>query len=260
MMNTSVVAPHPRPFFEVTGLHFRLWPILFAGLLMQGILWPARQVVRWLYHSHPDLLFGQTWAFVGIAMLLQALGGLIGILAMRRLLPTADGHLRWPPGRSYAGLAAAMGVAMGLVMLVADYWPQLLTQTAPDAGYDLTPVGASGWLAMMAATGLAEETVFRGLLVGMLVVLVPGRVRLGSFEVPFAAVAVGLLFSVAHYETFLVDPLHLAIAQQLYAFVWALVYVWLMEKSRSLLAPIIAHGLGNFTEVALVMLMMSAWN
>lgn len=70
---------------------------------------------------------------------------------------------------------------------------------------------------------------------------------------------VALLFGVAHHETFLNDPLHLAIAQQLYAFVWGLAYVWLMERSKSLVAPIVAHGIGNVTEVSLIMVLMIVW-
>ena len=54
-------------------------------------------------------------------------------------------------------------------------------------------------------------------------------------------------------------PLHLAIAHQLYAFVWALIYTWLMERSDSLLAPIIAHGVSNAVEVGLVMMLMASY-
>lgn len=248
-----------RPFFEIYGFRFRLWPVVLAALIMQGILVPGREAARWLYQHHPGPLQEQVWVFVGLAMVLQALGGLLGIGVMRRVLPQADPHLRLPPGRSYLGLALVLGVGMGLVMLVADYGPQLVSQTAPAAPYATAGVGAAGWLGVMLATGLAEETIFRGLLVGMLVVLIPGRVRLGRVDVPMAAVIVGLLFSLAHYQSFLVNPLHMAIAQQLYAFAWALVYVWLMERSRSLLAPIVAHGVGNFTEVGAVILMMRAW-
>ena len=74
-----------------------------------------------------------------------------------------------------------------------------------------------------------------------------------------AAYAVALMFGLAHWQSFVVDPLHQAIAQQLYAFAWGLIYVWLMERSRSLLAPMIAHGLGNFTEVAIVIALNAAW-
>jgi membrane protease YdiL (CAAX protease family) len=101
--------------------------------------------------------------------------------------------------------------------------------------------------------------VFRGVLVGMLTVLIPGRVRLGRFELPVSGFIVGLLFSAAHYRSFFDGPLRQAVAQQLYAFAFGLTYVWLMERSRSLLAPMIAHGLGDALEVAAVMVLSLAW-
>src|SRR3546814_18662103 len=119
----------------------------------------------------------------------------------------ADAHLRWPPGRGYVGLAALIGIAMGLIMLVADFWPELVSGTAPAAPYALNPVDAAGWLAAMLTTGLGEETIFRGLLVGFLVVLVPGRIRAGRFDIPVAAVIVAFLFGPPHWKSFQVDPL-----------------------------------------------------
>jgi uncharacterized protein len=196
--------------------------------------------------------------FVFGAIMLQGLSGLIAIALMRRVLPRADSHLRWPRERGDVGLAIAIGVAMGLVMLAADYWPDLVRGRAPAANYSLQPSIAAGWLLAMITTGLGEETIFRGFLVGMLAALMPGRARLGRFEISMAGVLVALLFGVAHYQSFFEDPLSLAIAQQLYAFAWGLVYVWLMEKSDSLLAPIVAHGVGNFVEVGSVMLLMAA--
>src|SRR3546814_13764354 len=96
---------------------------------------------------------------------------------MKRLLPAADAHLRWPPGRGYVGLAALIGIAMGLIMLVADLWPELVRGTAPAAPYALNQVDAAGWLAAMPMTGLGEETIFRGPLLGFLVVLGPVSIR-----------------------------------------------------------------------------------
>jgi membrane protease YdiL (CAAX protease family) len=258
-MTDIALPPRRRPFFEITGFKFRLWPIVLAAVLMQAVLVPAREAARWVFKHNPDIFHGQAWAFVGLAMLFQALVGLAGIWAMRRLLPAADTHLRWPPGKSCVGLAVMIGLAMGLIMLVADYWPQLLSHTAPEAGYATDPRGAAGWIGVMALTGFDEEPVFRGLLVGMLTVLVPGRVRLGAFEIPMGGVIMALLFGAAHYQTFFVEPLHLAVAQQLYAFVWGVTYVWLMERSKSLLAPIVAHGLGDAVEVAAVIGLMVAW-
>jgi hypothetical protein len=248
-----------RPFFALSGLRLRVWPIVLAAVIMQLCLAPARELTRWLFFRvGPAAWADDVGMFVFLAIMLQGLCGLLGIAVMARVLPRAETNLRWPPGRSLIGLAAAIGVVMGVVMLLADHWPALLAGVAPDGGYSLDPTIAAGWLLAMITTGLGEETIFRGLLVGMLVVLVPGRVRAGRFEISVAGVIVALLFGAAHYQSFLYDPLHQAVAQQVYAFAWGLVYVWLMEQSRSLVAPIVAHGVGNFVEVALVMALMWA--
>jgi membrane protease YdiL (CAAX protease family) len=261
---TDLALPPPRPFVEVTGFKFRpwatLWPIVLAAVLMQTLLVPGREAARWVFRHNLDLFDRQVWIFVALATAFQLATGLVALAVMRRALPQADSHLRWPPGRTCIGLAVAVGVAMGLIMLVADYWPQLLAHTAPDGGYDISsPVAVAGWLGVMLAAGPNEEIVFRGLLVGMLVVLVPGRLRIGRLDLPVAAYIMALLFGLAHYDSFLHNPLHLAIAQQIYAFAWGLAYVWLMERSRSLLAPMIAHGLGDAVEVGIVMMLMAAW-
>ena len=258
-MTDLTLTPPRRPFFEVTGFRFRLWPIVLAAILMQTILVPGREAARWIFKHNIELFHHQVWVFVALATALQIATGLAALAVMRRVLPQADSHLRWPPGKTCIGPAIAVGVAMGLVMLAADWWPQLLSRTAPAARYDTSPVGVVGWLSVMMAAGLNEEPIFRGLLVGMLAALVPGRIRLGPLDLPVAGVIVALLFGAAHYQSFLVNPLHLAVAQQIYAFVWGLTYVWLMERSRSLLAPIIAHGLSDAVEVGAVMALMVAW-
>jgi membrane protease YdiL (CAAX protease family) len=79
-------------------------------------------------------------------------------------------------------------------------------------------------------------------------------------ELPVSGVVVALLFSAAHVESFFTGPLGQAIAQQLYAFGFGLIYVWLMERSRRLLAPMIAHGVGDMLEVGAVMLLSVAWS
>lgn len=252
-------ATAPRPLVEISGFRFRLWPILLAWLLMEGTLTAGREAARWVYKSGPAAWDGHVSIFLMLAIAFQALLGLVGIGVMKRLLPQADAHLRLPPGRTYVGLAVAIGVGMGLFMLVADYWPELVTRTPPDTSYSTTPGDSLGYLVGMLTTGLAEETIFRGLLVGFLAVLVPGRVRIGRLDLPVAAFVVALLFGAAHWRTFVEDPFHTAIAQQLYAFAWGLSYVWLMERSRSLVAPIIAHGTGNFVEVGLIILLNAAW-
>lgn len=248
-----------RPLVELTGFRFRLWPIVLAAVLMQVLLVAGREAARWLFLQGAAVWGEHVSLFLIAAILFQAALGFVAVAAMARLLPKADPNLRWPPGRSYVGLAILLGIAMGLVMLVADYWPALLAQTPPDDSYSTSTFDSVGYLIGMLITGLAEETIFRGLLVGMLVVLVPGRLRIGRLDLPVAAYLVALMFGLAHYQSFMVDPFHQALAQQIYAFAWGLTYVWLMERSRSLLAPMVAHGVGNFTEVAIVIALAAAW-
>jgi membrane protease YdiL (CAAX protease family) len=255
---TDDTAPAPRRFLELRDFRFRIWPILAGGLLMEGLLRLGRVPAWWLWHQGGPGWADRPWIYVGAAILFQALIGLIAIAAMKRLLPRADAHLRWPAkGRSLAGLAVLLGIGMGLFMLVADYWPNLFSHTVPS-DYPVDPVNAAGWLAAMGITGLAEETLFRGFLLGALAVLVPGRLRIGALDLPVAAYFVALIFGAMHWQSFLVNPLHLAIAQQLYAFAWGLIYAWLMERSDSLLAPVIAHGVSDFAEVGMVMLITAA--
>ena len=254
---SSDPAPQDRSsrWFELYDVRFRLWPIVGAALLMEGLLRLGREPARWLWHQGPADWSDRPWIFVSLAITFQALVGLAAIAMMRRLLPQADAHLSMPEkGRAMIGTAIVVGIGMALVMLVADYWPQMLSRTAPT-DYPVDPVNSSGWLFAMGITGLAEEPIFRGLLVGGLAVLVPGRVRIGSLDLPLAAYLVALLFGLAHWQSFTVQPFYMAAAQQVYAFAWGIAYAWLMYRSRSLLAPVIAHGLSDFVEVGLVMIM-----
>ena len=258
---TDTIAP--RPFVEVRDLSIRPLPallgIIATPIIMQAVLIAGREPARWIWKSGPEDWATRPWIFVALAILFQAVMGLIAIGAFKLVLPKLDAYLRWPKGKSYAGLAVLIGIGMGLIMLVADYWPQLLSQT-PIKDYPIDPVDSSGWLFAMAITGIAEESIFRGLIVGLLVLAIPGRIRISAIDLPVAAYVASLLFGLAHYDNFFHAPLHLAVAQQIYAFVWGLVYVWLMEKSGSLLAPTIAHGTGNAVEVGAVMALTIAWS
>lgn len=246
----------PR-FLRKGGLPLALLAIAAMALLTEPLLQLGREPARWVWHHGPADWAQRPWIFITLAILFQAVVGLVAIALVKRVLPGFDPCLRWPPGRTDVGLAIALGIAMGVVMLVADYWPLAFRRTAPH-DYPTDPVNAAGWLLAMGVTGLAEEPIFRGLMVGALVVLAPGRVRIGRLDLPLAAYIVAALFALAHWHSFLSDPLPMAIAQQTYAIGWGLLYVWLMERSRSLLAPIVAHGVGDMVEVGLAILWRAA--
>jgi CAAX prenyl protease-like protein len=51
-----------------------------------------------------------------------------------------------------------------------------------------------------------------------------------------------------------------AAGQQVYAFVWGIIYAYWLEKSGSLLPSIIGHNLGNLLEDILAFVMVSRWS
>lgn len=243
---------------RLVGVRWRWWPPLVALLAMQACIIPGRTLAQLVLSAGPPGWLDHLGAFVLGATLLQGAFALVAIAVMRRVLPAADPNLRWPPGRTDFGLAVAIGVGMGAVMFVADQWPLLIARR-PPLDYPLDPVLASEWGLAMLLTGFGEEPLFRGLVVGMLAAMLPGRVVVGRVDVSLAAVIGGLLFALAHWEGFLYAPLSRAVAQQLYAFTWGLVYVWQIERTRSLAPAIVAHGIGNFVEFVCVVSVRAAW-
>ena len=73
-----MIARAPRtPFFELTGLKLRLWPIILAAVLMQAMLWPAREGARWIFKHYAEGSHHQVWAFVALAEAFQLAAGLL---------------------------------------------------------------------------------------------------------------------------------------------------------------------------------------
>lgn len=181
---------------------------------------------------------------------------LIGIAIATRVLPKADFGLRWPPGRTYLGPAVFWGVAFGLIMLVADQWPALIHLQAPEVPETATAANIAGWIGFeLLWVGICEETLFRGLLLGILIALSPSKVRIGRTEFSTAGITVALLFALAHIGNFATRPWYEALAQQIYAIALGIIYAWLRERSNSLVPAIVAHSLSDAVETALVFLL-----
>ena len=83
----------------------------------------------------------------------------------------------------------------------------------------------------------------------------PGKLRVGRYEMNGAGVTVALIFALAHMSSFWTEPWLLALGQQLYAFVLGVLYAYWLEKSRSIIAPVIGHNISDVTEI----LIQSAW-
>jgi uncharacterized protein len=235
------------------GLRLRLVPLIVTAALALAVPFlgamcallsnrlfhtpsPGGPLLAWLYAQHG----------------FQLLVALIAIAIIRRFVP-ADYCLHWPTGKTYIGAAILWGVAFGILMTVVDYAPQLLLHTTPKLDYPLTISHVLGWLGFEGIyVGPTEEIPFRALLVTYLAATMPGRVRLGRFEMNWAGVIVALFFALLHASNFATRPWPLAIGQQFYAFALGVLYAYWLEKSRSIVAPIIGHNAGDVTEYAIL--------
>ena len=82
----------------------------------------------------------------------------------------------------------------------------------------------------------------------------PGKLRVGRFEVNWAGVIVALIFALLHATNFNLRAWPMALGQQIYAFMLGVLYAYWLEKSRSVVAPIVGHNVGNGVEYAIVFL------
>jgi membrane protease YdiL (CAAX protease family) len=191
------------------------------------------------------------WLFVHHAFQLGL--ALVAIAITKKFVP-ADYGLHWPRGKTYVGAAILWGLFFGVLMTLVDNAPQILAHTIPKLGYPLTSANVAGWLFFEGVyVGPTEEIPFRSLLVTFLAALMPARAQVGRFNMKWAGIVVALIFALAHMGNFLTQPWPLALGQQLYAFALGVLYAYWLEKSGSVLAPMVGHNVSDVSEVGIQM-------
>jgi uncharacterized protein len=238
-----------------TRMRFRLVPILVTALLGFVLPYlaaytafycsrvlpmpsPHGPVLPWLYSQHG---FQLVWALIAIAI-------------AKRFVP-ADYGLHWPREKTYVGAAIFWGLFFGVLMTVVDYAPELMAHTKPHLGYPLTQSNVVGWLFFEGVyVGPTEEIPFRALLVTYLAATMPIKLKIGRFEMHWAGIIVALIFALLHVANFNTRAWPQALGQQFYAFALGVLYAYWLEKSRSVVAPIIGHNVGDVTEYAILFL------
>lgn len=208
---------------------------------------PKQSIVNWLFVQHTFMLI---LALIAIAVL------------KFRFVP-ADYGLHWPRGKTYIGPAILINIGIGIVMTLVDYAPQVLAHSFAHAGW---PPGFAfkkhdiwRWIGFQVYVGPTEEIPFRALLVTYLAATMPGKLHVGRFSMNWAGVIVGIIFALAHASNFFVIAWPLALGQQVYAFVAAVLYAYWLEKSRSVVAPMIGHSVGDLVEMLIVFTCMGVF-
>lgn len=201
---------------------------------------PQQSLVKALYVQHS----------------IQLVLGLIAIAVLKFRFVHADFGLHWPRGRTYIGSALAIGVLFGVLMTLVDYAPEIIAHSFAHAGwppgYPLGHGDVWRWIVFGAYAGPTEEIPLRALLVTYLAATMPGKLRIGRFSMNWAGVIVAIIFALLHATSFIVVSWPLALGQQIYAFAIAVLYAYWLEKSQSIVAPIIGHGLSDLVETLIV--------
>jgi uncharacterized protein len=212
--------------------------LTFLSSKIFGTPSPHGLTLPWLYMQHA----------------VQFLLALVAIGIVKRYVP-ADYGLHWPRQKTYILPAVLWGALFGVIMTLVDYAPQLIAHHKPDPGFPLTVTNVAGWLLFEGVyVGPTEEIPFRALLVTYLAATMPGRLRLGRFEMNWAGVIVALIFALLHATNFTVRAWPLALGQQVYAFALGVLYAYWLEKSKSVVAPIIGHNVSDVVEYLLMFL------
>ncbi|MFI4935986.1 MAG: CPBP family intramembrane glutamic endopeptidase [Caulobacterales bacterium] len=222
-----------------------------AALLGGGIPWLAVVAANLLVASGVTPPQG-TWQWVYWQHGIQCALALIAMAIIRRFV-AADFGLRWPPGKSYIGPALLWGLGFGLAVDALAAIPLILSHAKPSLGYPLTPTNITGWLTFQGLfVGPTEEIPFRGLLIGYLATAVPGRMRILRVDLPQAGVIAAVIFMLGHWG-YGSAPWWAALFQQVYALTLGLFYAFWFDRSRSVVAPIVAHNAADFIAVAAYM-------
>ena len=93
----------------------------------------------------------------------------------------------------------------------------------------------------------------------LLAATMPGRLRLGRFEMNWAGIIVALLFALLHAVNFRLRAWPLALGQQVYAFLLGVLYAYWLEKSRSIVAPIVGHNVSDGVEYLILFIWVLWW-
>jgi hypothetical protein len=249
-----MIDPQASPRF-----HFRIVPFIVAMLLAFGIPYIATEIVdsaRHYSHMVPPFADKLRWGVAQHTVLLVLALISIGIA---KLVVRGDYGLHGPDERSYAGVALLWGLLFGVLLTAVDFMPNILAHVAPKLGYPLGSNTMLGWLGFNGLyAGTTEEVLFRGFLVTYLSTTMPGTMHIGRYRMNVAGIIAAFLYAL-YAASFLTAPWQVALGEFFCQFILGVLFAYWLEKSKSILAPIIGHNLSSVTEYALVLGMVTLW-
>jgi CAAX protease family protein len=237
-----MTASETEPPFRLKFVPLLVTVLLGAGVTLGSAI--AAQILGQALHLPSPKESILTFLYVQHGF--QLLLALIAIAVLKFWLVPADYGLHWPRGKTYILTAILWGVIFATLVAAGGSWLDSALHLKATQEFAITHKNVWGWAAFEGLyVGPTEEIPFRALLVTYLAATMPGKLRIGRFAMNWAGIIVALLFALAHIQTFWLVSWVDALIQQFYAITWGIAYAYWLEKSKSIVAPIIAHNISD---------------
>ncbi len=203
--------PAPRP-----------WAVAFLATLTLCLLLPA--LPAW----PGERVLGTRWNWSGQVLTLLATLGMAALLVRRAGLSWREMGFTWTQRRG--SLRPALGVS-GIVLVMHFVW------------MSFSPVRLGGvtletWLYQASMPGLVEESLFRGLLLALLDRAFVARRKVFGAAFGWGAAVITLVFLALH---------GVRIGHLTGVLPAALLFLWLRQRTGSLVMPTLVHNLWNLS-------------
>jgi membrane protease YdiL (CAAX protease family) len=216
-----------------------------AALLLLFLLVLSLENVLTILPLHVEGLrwFGNRYDWQGFAYanwegkayaIVMAVVGMAGVMRSRLLRREELGLTI----QQQAGSVRPVAV-LSVIMLVPVLWLALISSEGPFDGELL--------LYLLLMPGLSEELVYRGVMLGSADAIAPPRWRFAGASIGWGLIVVSCVFGVLH--GFTIGPgwqVEWDFVAVIVATVFGFAFGWMKERTGSLLAPIMLHGLADF--------------
>lgn len=250
-------AIEPGPAFEVRV--FPIFVVILLAVFLQKVFLPSL-ITDFLSVRVRLPLFGARLPqeFANSAVMLALALAAIWLLKRR---VAADYGLHWPRERTYLVPALLWGLGLGVAMAAIDYAVHLSALTPFTLNFPLTRSNLIGWIWYQSAfVGPSEEITYRALLVTYLATAMPGKLRFRGYDMNVAGLVVAaILVLIDSVSTFITQPFALGLAREVCIFLIGSVCAYWLEKSKSVVAPIVGHSIAAGLNQAIVLAAVMRW-
>jgi len=218
---------------EARGWLLLLLAVVAGGILLTSLGAGWQRYIPFLAHAE--------WNWLG-----KALSFSLGLTVAIGLIATGKFKAR------ELGLSVlqAPGTLRGVALVILPYLALLVVLSLTLVGQSEPPSREAVYF-QATMPGLDEELAYRGVILALFDRMFTGRFRLLGAEMGYGAIAVSLMFGLGHIGLFNDKfALHLYFINFVSTAIIGFILAWLRQRSRSLVLPVVVHGLTGLLAVS----------